>query len=182
MDALTGKLIKLKPVDHTKVAELRDLGRQTYKQHFSEIWSDAGLQKYLNDHFDIPVLTTQLREPAINYFLIQRNHQNVGLAKIKIDQRIPAPPFDHGLELEKLYFLSSETGKGFGSDALVSITEWAKKNKTPFVWLDVLKSNEKAFKLYQRLGFQVAGEIGFATDIRKIDMWIMRQDLESRMD
>jgi diamine N-acetyltransferase len=172
-----GQLIKLTSVTPREVSLLSRIGMQTYKEHFSGIWSEDGMERYLETHFTIPELEKQLADHSVHYFFIHAQNRNVGLAKIKINQRLPAPPFDHGLELEKLYLLSAETGKGFGTDTLRLVVQWAKEKNTSFMWLDVLKSNQKARDLYRRVGFKTVGEIPFETDISKIGMWIMRLDL-----
>jgi ribosomal protein S18 acetylase RimI-like enzyme len=41
----------------------------------------------------------------------------------------------------------------------------------------VLKSNAGARAFYERQGFNVVGEIPFATDLEEIGMWVMARDL-----
>lgn len=48
------------------------------------------------------------------------------------------------------------------------------------VWLEVLKTNTRAQRLYANCGFQRSGEIPFSTDITDIGMVIMVRELVSK--
>jgi diamine N-acetyltransferase len=171
------RMLVLKNVSVKDVSLLETIGRETYQQHFAHLWSRAGLEKYLGEHFTETVLTDHVKTKSISYRIAFYDQLPAGLVKIKFDQQMPAPPFDRGMELEKIYLLETFTGKGLGKEIITGLLAEAKENNFPFVWLDVLKSNQRAKKLYTALGFDVVGEIGFATDVAKIDMWIMRHDL-----
>jgi diamine N-acetyltransferase len=171
-------MMNLRLAESKDVEALVHLGRETYQQHFSAIWSVIGLQSYLDEHFTNKVISSHVNTRGILYFFIQDDDVPVGLLKLKLGQRIPAPPFDHGMELEKIYLLASFTGKGFGTYAINEAISLSQQTGSAFVWLDVLKSNEQAKNLYSRFGFQTVGEIAFSTDISKIDMWILRRDIK----
>ncbi len=153
------------------------IGRETYKQHFADIWSAEGLENYLNSHFSQEVLASQLKTAHVRYYIPCYENQEAGIVKIKLKSQIPAPPFDSGFELEKIYLLKNFTGLGMGTQILSVFTDMALNEGEEFLWLDVLKNNKRAKKLYHSAGFDTVGEINFATDIQKIDMWIMRKQL-----
>jgi ribosomal protein S18 acetylase RimI-like enzyme len=156
---------------------IESLGRETYRQHFADIWSEAGLVTYLESHFSKTALTAQLKTPYLRYYIPYVNDVEVGIFKVKIGSQIPVAPFDRGLELEKVYLLQQFTGKGIGREIIHESEEIASREGQRFLWLDVLKSNTRAMKLYESVGFTTVGEIVFSTDIQKIDMWIMRKDV-----
>jgi ribosomal protein S18 acetylase RimI-like enzyme len=60
---------------------------------------------------------------------------------------------------------------------LEQIIDRARQRGDKLIWLDVLKSNAGARAFYERHGFEVAGEIPFATDLREIGMWVMAREL-----
>jgi diamine N-acetyltransferase len=170
-------MFELRSATASDIRLLEKLGRETYHQHFSQIWSSSGLEQYLQKHFSVDVLEEHLHAPFIKYLIAVADEQSIGLVKLKFDQQIPAPPFDKGLEIEKIYLLKGYTGKGFGTMILDRLIRKAKSAREVFLWLDVLKSNVEAKKLYERHGFKTVGEIGFSTDVMKIDMDIMRLQL-----
>jgi ribosomal protein S18 acetylase RimI-like enzyme len=159
------------------IKKIAALGRETYSQHFSEIWSGQGLENYLEDHFSRMVLEAQLKTDLVQYYIPVYKKQDAGIVKIKLQSQIPAPPFDQGFELEKIYLLKNFTGLGLGKQILSLADDLAAKAGEKFLWLDVLKNNIRAKKLYHSMGFDTVGEINFTTDIQKIDMWIMRKQL-----
>jgi ribosomal protein S18 acetylase RimI-like enzyme len=159
------------------VGQLEAIGKQTYRDHFSEIWSTQGLETYLGSHFSADVLRSQLQSLSIRYYFPLHNGKISGIVKIKCNSRIPVSPFDGGFELEKIYLLNTFTGLGLGKMILTEFVKIASECGERFLWLDVLKSNVRARKLYEGVGFFVVGEIPFSTDILKIDMWVMRMDL-----
>jgi ribosomal protein S18 acetylase RimI-like enzyme len=168
-------MLKLATLDDVPLLE--NIGRETYRQHFSGIWSTKGLSQYLDTHFSRPILREQVKSSFIQYFFPVYQREPAGLMKTKTDSRIPVTPFDNGFELEKIYLLTRFTGKGIGTTALAECVSMAKDKSEKFVWLDVLKSNNKARKLYEAFGFSVVGEIPFSTDTQRIDMWVLRLDL-----
>jgi ribosomal protein S18 acetylase RimI-like enzyme len=156
---------------------IESLGRETYRQHFAHIWSESGLVTYLESHFSKAALIAQLKTPYLRYYIPYVNDVAAGIFKVKISSQIPAAPFDRGLELEKIYLLQQFTGRGIGRIIIQESEELARNEDQRFLWLDVLKSNARAKKLYESMGFSTVGEIVFSTDIQKIDMWIMRKDV-----
>jgi ribosomal protein S18 acetylase RimI-like enzyme len=167
----------LKKADSDDIQLVESLGRETYRQHFAHIWSESGLVSYLESHFSKAALAAQFKTPYLRYYIPYVNDVAAGIFKVKISSQIPAAPFDRGLELEKIYLLQQFTGKGIGREIIQESEELARNEGQRFLWLDVLKSNERAKKLYENIGFTTVGEIVFSTDIQKIDMWIMRKDL-----
>jgi ribosomal protein S18 acetylase RimI-like enzyme len=159
------------------IDKIASLGRETYSQHFSDIWSGAGLENYLDSHFSPEILKAQLKIDLVQYYIPVFKKMAAGIVKIKLQSQIPSPPFDKGCELEKIYLLRKFTGMGLGKQILATAVELATEANEKFIWLDVLKNNAGAKKLYHSAGFDTVGEINFATDIQKIDMWIMRKQL-----
>ena len=44
----------------------------------------------------------------------------------------------------------------------------------PVIWLDVLKTNQRALQFYQRNGFDIIAEIPYHTDKMEIGMFVIR--------
>jgi ribosomal protein S18 acetylase RimI-like enzyme len=78
-----------------------------------------------------------------------------------------------GVELQKIYFLKSEAGRGYGNQLLNFICNRAIEHGERLLWLDVLKSNSNARRFYEGFGFQEIGEIPFKTDVAEIGMIVM---------
>jgi ribosomal protein S18 acetylase RimI-like enzyme len=153
---------------------LREVGMNTYSEHFSEIWTEAGMQNFLNEDFSICELRKSIESPASHCWLIASDEENrtVGFAKVNWSKTIPISG-ETGAELQKIYFLKSQAGKGYGAQLLRHIEDLAQSRKAGFIWLDVLKTNANAQRFYENSGFKALGEIPFCTDKAEIGMVVM---------
>jgi diamine N-acetyltransferase len=159
------------------LAAIQFVGRETYKHHFSSIWSDEALQIFLSQDFSENALQISLSSHAHTWLLAQdSNGSNLGYAKINWDR--PDPIFGVvGAELQKIYFFTNTTGKGYGEKMLYFIFEEAARRGQETIWLDVLKSNQSAQSFYSARGFEKIGEIPFSTDLFDIGMMVMSRRL-----
>jgi len=162
-------------------AVLERLGADTYRQHFTGIWSPARLEAYIEAEYGAKALDASLARPDLAAWLIAGlpDGTAIGFAKLNWDRALPvalggATP--HGSELQKIYFLAEQAGRGHGARLLAAIAAMAKA-RAPLLWLDVLKSNTRARAFYERNGFQCVGEFPFATDLEEIGMWVMARRL-----
>lgn len=161
------------PVDIEDLDELQSIGIQSYKDHYRNIWTPEGLQNFLHFHFGFENLMHQFSDQNTKYFLGKDLNKSIGFIKLKLDSPLPIDNLKEGLELEKIYFLQDFVGKGFGSQMMQFVIQYASKKDNPFIWLDVLKSNTLAKSFYEKYDFKVVGEIPFSTDIINIGMWVM---------
>jgi ribosomal protein S18 acetylase RimI-like enzyme len=157
---------------------LERLGEATYRSHFTAIWSPARLEAYIAAEYGAAALAESLARPALAVWLIaEADRVPIGFAKLNWNRALPIPPDRAGTELQKIYLLAEKTGQGHGGAMLEQIFDRARQRDDRRIWLDVLKSNAGARAFYERHGFEVAGEIPFATDLREIGMWVMARDL-----
>jgi ribosomal protein S18 acetylase RimI-like enzyme len=157
---------------------LSRLGEATYRSHFTAIWSPARLEAYITAEYGAEALAESLARPALSIWLIAEiGREPIGFAKLNWNRALPIPPDRSGTELQKIYLLDEKTGQGHGGAMLEQILHRARHRGEKLIWLDVLKSNTGARAFYERHGFEVAGEIPFATDLQEIGMWVMARDL-----
>lgn len=160
---------------------LRDIGIKTYKEHFSDIWTAAGLQNFLSEDFSVSELQKSIGSPINHYWLIAFDDKGQAVGFSKVNWSKPIPMADHvGAELQKIYFLKSQAGKGYGKQLLQLIQDTAQNRNEGFLWLDVLKTNSNAQRFYGNFGFRPLGEIPFSTDVAEIGMVVMCRDLFPR--
>lgn len=157
---------------------LREIGIETYKEHFSDIWTAAGIQNFLSQDFSVSELRRSIGSPINHCWLIALNKEDQAVGFSKVNWSKPIPMSDQiGAELQKIYFLKSQAGKGYGKQLLQFIHDSAKNRNEGFIWLDVLKTNSNAQRFYESFGFRALGEIPFSTDIAEIGMIVMCRDL-----
>lgn len=160
--------------------EIVELGTTTYIAHFGELWTPEGLGAYLASQFQAPQIRRELEEgDRVRYVVAERDGELAGFAKVLRDRPVTGVEGARGLLLQKLYLRPKVTNQGIGGVLLEAVTGMAGAIGESLVWLDVLRSNTGAIRLYERHGFVRRIEIPFATDQREIGMWIMTRALES---
>ncbi|OYU09252.1 MAG: GNAT family N-acetyltransferase [Pseudomonas sp. PGPPP1] len=153
---------------------LRHVGCETYRQHFAQIWSPAGLQAFLDQDFAPSVLQSSLESSDRHLWLIASDEDSRVVGFSKVNWSTPAPiTGEMGAELQKIYFLKSAAGLGYGKQMLQFISDRAGQRGERLLWLDVLKSNSNAQRFYEAVGFRTLGEIPFSTDLTEIGMVAM---------
>jgi diamine N-acetyltransferase len=153
---------------------LRQLGEVTYRAHFADLWSSAGLDHYVSQQFSASKLIQELSGSATQYLIVTSESMACGYAKISHRRPFPCDLSGHGVELEKIYFLPEIAGKGLGKRLLQRVSDEANAAADNFVWLDVLKSNLAGRRFYESMGFSVVCERPFATDLMEIGFWVMK--------
>lgn len=157
---------------------LQDIGIATYKEHFSDIWTAAGIQNFLSEDFSVCELQKSIRTATNHCWLIALDDKGQAVGFSKVNWSKPIPMSDHvGAELQKIYFLKPQAGKGYGKQLLQFIQDAAQNRNERFLWLDVLKTNSNAQRFYESFGFRALGEIPFSTDLAEIGMVVMCRDL-----
>lgn len=159
------------------VDALISIGRRSYADHYSDIWTEPGLKRYLDTQFEPRRVANELQGDASIWFLLGQARTALGFAKLNADRPVPCDQSLRGLELEKVYVLDSATRRGLGRLALDETLRTAGRIGARRIWLDVLKSNTAARRLYEREGYRVIGDAEFATDRDEIGFWVMARDL-----
>jgi len=152
---------------------LTALGRQTYVEHFADLWTPMALEAWLEGQFGATALAADLASRTVRYDLLFVDDGPVGYAKTRGDRPVETLEALRGLELQKIYFLRSATGRGLGSILLEHVLARADAEGAPLVWLDVLKSNQGGRRLYERHGFRVVGASNSLDANAALEFWVM---------
>jgi diamine N-acetyltransferase len=171
-------MVVIRPGRVEDAHELGELGVRSYRDHFSDVWHPAGMDRFLAEQFARSTLTRELdHEDRMEYLLAEVEGRLVGFAKILFDRSPPTLDDERGLELQKIYFLREAAGRGLGTALLQAVIERGREAGEQMVWLDVLRSNAGALRFYERHGFVTRGSIPFATDRCEIGMWVMTRPI-----
>ena len=174
------RMINIREATKADLDALREVGCATYREHFSSIWSPAGMQDFLNQDFSPSALGQSLESCASHLWLIASDDSGKVVGFSKVNWSTPAPlTGEVGAELQKIYFLQSEAGRGYGKQLLSFICNQAIERGARLLWLDVLKTNSNARRFYEGFGFEEIGEIPFKTDLAEIGMVVMGRRLTS---
>ncbi|KAF0864614.1 GNAT family N-acetyltransferase [Pseudomonas sp. LD120] len=170
-------MITIREADTRDIQLLQAIGCATYREHFSSIWSSAGLQQFLNQDFAPEHLAQSLDARHSHLWLLALDAQQpIGFAKLNWRRPVPGSEAS-GAELQKIYLLKSQAGKGYGRRLLQHVLQRASDAGETCLWLDVLKSNSGARRFYESAGLRQISEVPFNTDLEQIGMWVMARDL-----
>jgi len=149
---VTELVIRKASVDDLQL--LYSVCRQCYTENFSDHWQPGGLELYLDLVYGMEALRTDLNNHDIHYYLAFADNTPVGFLKVQANSNLPGQPPMEGLEIDKIYFLKSQQGKGYGKQLLNIALSLAGQLKKKIIWLAVIDTNKSSIEFYQKLGFK----------------------------
>jgi diamine N-acetyltransferase len=111
-------------------------------------------QAYCDECLNEAVIENELLDPFSEYYLTYHNKKLIGYLKLRmnnIEENKLAG--ENSMELQRIYLLASETGKGYGKQQLAFAENFAKQKGYDILWLGVWEHNLSAFGFYQHLGY-----------------------------
>ena len=170
-------VLNIRCAEAKDVEVLREIGNATYRDHFSHVWSEAGIRRFVDADFSIEAIRATLDESSKYLWMIawETEGKVVGYAKLNWGTRDPILGRE-GAELQKIYFRKSATGKGYGAAMLDHVSDLVRQRSSRRIWLDVLKNNTGAQRFYEQAGFVRLGEMPFKTDLADVGMVVMARD------
>ncbi|MBX2872774.1 MAG: GNAT family N-acetyltransferase [Saprospiraceae bacterium] len=146
--------MKIQEIPPTKLRELQEISRIAYSTNFGHHWDGNGLEIYLEEQFNEERLQRELADPDIGYYFVQDAGKIVGFAKMKWASALPGLRADACCELEKIYMLPAEKGKGIGRFTMEKLIAEAQARGKSTFFLCVIDTNTAAMAFYQKLGFE----------------------------
>ncbi|MCP2052838.1 UNVERIFIED_ORG: ribosomal protein S18 acetylase RimI-like enzyme [Pseudomonas fluorescens] len=175
-------MVILRKATTADIDTLREVGCQTYHEHFSTLWSPAGMHGFLEQDFSSSALRQSLELPGRHAWFIAFDEQGNAVGFAKVNWSVPAPlTAEVGAELQKIYLLKSAAGRGYGKQLLQCVRDEVAQRGEHLLWLDVLKTNVSAQGFYAAFGFRRMGEIPFSTDLADIGMVVMGLQLKQQV-
>ncbi len=156
--------LTIRQLSLTDAEALANLALRAYQDHYLHLWLDGG-EWYMNRCFTNAQLATELADPNSRFYFISDAGEAVGFLKINLDKPLPTDLSQQAMELERIYFLGSATGKGLGRFTVDFVVRLAQEQNKPCIWLKAMDSSEAALNFYRQNGFVVTGteRLTFAT-------------------
>jgi GNAT superfamily N-acetyltransferase len=149
------------------------IGRDTYPEHFSSMWSPAGLRDFLEREFNRESVARDLASPNVRYLLSESGGEVSGFAKLRFPKPLSIDAAQVGVELQKIYLRKLAVGQGIGAMLLEACARLAVELGFGLIWLDVLERNAGAARFYLRHGFTQVAKEQFSTDLGQEPMLLM---------
>lgn len=148
----------IRQAGHDDATTVALLGRLTFTETFGYLFHDhpCDLRAYLDATFEVAKIADSLRKPENSYWLAFLRGLPVGYAKLKHPSPPPGQQAPDAAQLQKIYVLREFLGAQIGRYLLAPLMK-AAAVRSPRVWLDVLRENDRAVRFYERHGFAAFG-------------------------
>jgi ribosomal protein S18 acetylase RimI-like enzyme len=140
------------------VDAITSLGIQTFKETFEAVNTEENMKMYLDTTFTAEKIKNEFSETGSVFFIAERNHHPIGFAKVRTSRKPSELNGYNAIEIERLYALKSEIGKGVGRKLMQTCLQFSKDSGYELVWLGVWEHNHRGIEFYQKFGFEKFGQ------------------------
>lgn len=145
--------IQVKKTSIEDIDQLRQIGRKTFYETFSEVNTEEDMTHYLNESFSNEKLTLELTDENSAFYFALNHHEVIGYLKINFGDSQTELKDENGFEIERIYVLQEFHGKKVGQILYEKAIEIALQMKADYVWLGVWEENPRAIKFYKKNDF-----------------------------
>lgn len=137
---------------------LAEISRQTFYDTFTGTCTEADMEVFLTDYYNLAQVQTELSNADDFYFFALINGEPIGYMRFMEDYtNLPLVKQWKALELKRLYVVKEYHGKGIAQKLMDFFIGYAVQNKYQLVWLGVWENNMKAQNFYAKYGFVNSG-------------------------
>lgn len=134
------------------------MGRQTQLETFLKDNKPEVMYAYLEETFTEDIIKNELLDTNSAYFITEKDEKPIGYIKLRFDNMAEnelAGP--NSAELQRIYIIAPEKGKGFGKKQLTFSEEYMKMKGYETIWLGVWEKNYYAQAFYKKNGYEQFG-------------------------
>lgn len=135
------------------IAQLQQIGKQTFYETFAASNTAANMQQYLNDSFASDRLTAELQDPNAAFYFAKVDDNVVGYLKINFGHSQTELKDNNAVEIERIYVVKELHGQRVGQLLYNKAIEIAQARKASYIWLGVWEENLRAINFYKKNGF-----------------------------
>jgi ribosomal protein S18 acetylase RimI-like enzyme len=141
--------IKLVPVLASEAAAVRAMAESIWPEAYRDIIPPEQIRYMLDRMYALPSLTAQLDSPEHRFFWIEAESVRRGFLAVELAAS------DASAQLHKLYLLTAQQGKGYGSAAWQALEGILQATGCRRVTLRVNRLNAPAIGCYQKCGLTI---------------------------
>jgi diamine N-acetyltransferase len=145
--------IEIVKVSLADIADLQQIGRQTFFETFSDGNTEENMSKYLEEGFSLEKLTNELKDANAEFYFAKFQGQVIGYLKLNFGESQTELKDEKALEIERIYVLKEFHGKSVGQLLYDQAIKIAKDKLVDYVWLGVWEENPRAISFYKKNGF-----------------------------
>jgi ribosomal protein S18 acetylase RimI-like enzyme len=137
------------------LGKIKELAVATFRQTYGWYNDLTIIEKYIQINFNRNQLANEWNNQNSHFFIGEKGGLPKGYIKLNTGNAQTDLKDENGLEIERIYLLSSMQGKGCGRIMFAKAIEMTKKLKKDFLWLGVWDQNENAIAFYESQGMQI---------------------------
>ena len=145
--------IKIEQINHSHIAALQQIGRQTFSETFAESNTAENMAKYLEEAYSHEKLSAELNNLNSFFYFAMLDAKVIGYLKINMGLSQTELKANDALEIERIYVLKDFHGKKVGQLLFDKAIAIAKQQHLAYVWLGVWEENKRALQFYTKNGF-----------------------------
>jgi len=146
-------IIEIKRVTLAGIAQLQQIGRETFYETFAASNTKENVKKYLEEGFSTEKLTGELNDPGSEFYFAILDGEVIGYLKVNSDGSQTELNDKQALEIERIYVLQQYHGQKVGQLLYEKAMQLAIEKEAAYVWLGVWEENPRAIRFYQKNGF-----------------------------
>lgn len=148
--------MKLIAVTTAELDLLIEVAHKTYREHYQYLWKDKG-EHYIETSYNKEAFQKEVQDKNVGLYLITHKKTTYGFLKLNFDATFVNYTAQEALELERIYLLKKETGKGIGKAVMKAVDTIANNLNKKVIWLKTMDSSG-IDKFYECCGYTVCGE------------------------
>ena len=145
--------IEIKRITVQELDQLKEIGRKTFHETFSESNDDENMKKYLDEKFSRDKLIEELNNTDSEFYFATLENDVIGYLKVNFGESQTELKDDTALEIERIYVSKEFHGKKVGQLLYEKAIQIAKDKNVHYVWLGVWENNVRAISFYTKNGF-----------------------------
>ncbi|KAI1437646.1 acyl-CoA N-acyltransferase [Xylaria sp. CBS 124048] len=164
----------------SEAAAIAQVAAASFTGAFGHVVPPQDLATFLAATYSEAAILARMEDPS-QRLLVARNGRGdvLGLVSLGLGRSDPCLAGDAAthVELGSLYVDTSTHGRGVGSALISAVEAEARAKGFKLVWLSVWEHNDRAQKLYKRLGYEYAGILQFLTGESSYTDWVLCKKL-----
>lgn len=153
--------IRIRECSEADLQELIALGKKTFVDTFADVNTKEDMDLYVSSTFNNERISAELRAPGSKFYIAEENGRTVGFCKLKNSDTPDELAHLKALEIERIYALKDQVGKGVGKAMMSHCLDYATRGQYEVVWLGVWEHNHTAINFYKKWGFDFFGQHDF---------------------
>lgn len=145
--------IEIKRATLSAIAQLQQIGRQTFYETFAASNTKENMTTYLEEGFSTEKLTEELNNPGSEFYFAILDNDVIGYLKVNSGESQTELNDENALEIERIYVLQQYHGQKVGQLLYEKAMQLAAAKAASYVWLGVWEENPRAIRFYQKNGF-----------------------------